>query len=181
VVVSRFALVSGLAALLWACGSAPPPPKKEAPKPATGGLPVTADDVCTVHCDRAEKCGVHRDACERDCPGRGRPIAKMRADFVGRLMLCLEGAACASLTEGTAWRGCHEAIVKTLPVTKPLRKFCFESARRAARCGRGDEADQMACLTEFRYSSDAALEAARQCMDQPCDDVPACMTATLTR
>ena len=166
--------------MLVAC-SAPPEPVPKATPVQRDSLPVTADDICTIHCERAETCGVFRDACERDCPARGRPIDKMRADFVGGMMLCLEGASCAALKEGAAWGGCHSAIVKTLPVTPTLRKFCFQSARRAAQCERAEEADQIACLTQFRYNNDAALTDAMKCIERTCAEVPGCMGAALTR
>lgn len=165
--------------VLVGCASAPPPDKKGEPPAADS--PIQADDLCTVHCERAEVCGVHRDACERDCPARGRSVDKMRFDFVGRMMLCLDGASCTSLQEGTAWKGCHDGMLKTLPVTDGLRRFCFESSRRAARCGRAADADQSACLTKFRYQRDEALTAALTCLDKPCAQVPTCMARELTR
>lgn len=172
------------AAWVFAAACASPPPEEPVnivePAPPEE-LPVSDDDVCTVHCERAETCGVFRDACEKDCPGRGRPINKMRADFVYYLMLCLEGASCSALKEGTAWKRCHEAIIKTLPVSKPLRKFCFESSRRAAVCGKRDDADQIACLTQFRFNNDTALEHALDCLDKPCAEVPGCMSQALIR
>lgn len=165
------------------CASPPPPdePAEQPAPPPRQEIPVSDDEVCTVHCERAEKCGVFRDTCEADCPGRGRPIHKMRADFVYHLMLCLEGASCSALSEGNAWERCHEAIVKTLPVSKPLRKFCFESSRRAAQCGRREEADQIACLTRFRFNNDVALERALACMDESCAKIPGCMAEELIR
>lgn len=165
-----------------ACSATPPPPPPEKDEePPRETLPVDSTDLCAIHCDRAEKCGIHRDACERDCPARGRSIAKMRGDFIGNMMLCLEGAACTGLQEGTAWDGCHSALVKTLPVSDSLRRFCFESSRRAARCERADDADQIDCLTRFRFHNDTALEEARKCFTKPCADVPACMAAALSR
>lgn len=166
-------------ALLFGCASAPPP-EKPREEPAAKS-PIGSDDLCTVHCERAEVCGVHRDACERDCPARGRSVDKMRFDFVGRMLLCLDGASCAALKEGSAWRGCHEGMLKTLPVTDALRRFCFASSRRAARCGRAADADQSACLTKFRYQSDEALTASLTCLEKACDEVPACMARELTR
>lgn len=165
-----------------ACGGAAPPNAEPEPSPAaTPSSPVAADELCTVHCDRAEVCGVHRDACERDCPARGRPVSNMRHDFIGHMLLCLDGASCSSLQEGAAWKGCHEGVVKTLPVTESLRRFCFESSRRAARCGRGADADQAACLSDLRYQRDESLDAARRCFELPCAKVPGCMAAALTR
>jgi hypothetical protein len=163
------------------CAAAPPPEEKDEPPPPQPGLPVDSDDLCTVHCERAEKCGVFRDACERDCPARGRAIGKMRRDYVGNLMLCLEGASCNGLKEGTAWDGCHTALVKGLPVSDTLRRFCFESSRRAAQCKRADDVDQIACLLRFRLNNDTALEQARTCFAKPCGDVPGCMAKALMR
>ncbi len=165
--------------LLVSCASTPSA-TEPSPRTVPRRAAIGADELCQVHCDRAETCGVHRDACERDCPARGRGVEKMRSDFVRLMLLCLEGAACNGLKERTAWEGCHSALVKTLPVSDALRRFCFESSRRAARCGRGDEADQTECLTRFRFANETALAQATACIDKSCALVPRCMAQALT-
>jgi hypothetical protein len=103
----------------------------------------------------------------------------MRDEYLGQMLLCLEGASCTSISQRTAFRACHDFVVTGLSVTKPLRHFCFEGSRRAARCNRAGDADQSDCLSRFRYVRDDALASAAECMKAPCEAVPQCMKERL--
>jgi hypothetical protein len=136
---------------------------------------MSSEDLCGIHCDRAVTCGVVAEACSADCPARGRDLTGMRDDYLGQLALCLEGASCSAISQRTAFGACHEFVVGSLPVTPPLRRFCFEGSRRAARCDRAGDADQSDCLSRFRYLGENALTAAGSCLAASCDEVPRCM------
>ena len=162
--------------VVGACGggSEAPPQEPEAP-PREPSTPDTGDEgaaaiVCDAFCTRARDCG--GEGC--DCPAHGRRLGLLKRSYLGQLALCLDGVACAAVQSGQAWAGCHDFVVKTIPSSDALRDFCFASSRRAADCGRGEDADQSACLIEYRHITDEALAQATRCLERSCAEAPAC-------
>jgi hypothetical protein len=93
--------------------------------------------------------------------------------------MCVDGVACDALLSHNAWNACHDFALGAIQPGPLLRRFCFDSARRAARCGRADDADQSACLVSFRHVSDQALEQGLGCLEGDCAKVPDCLARTL--
>jgi len=161
-----------------ACGASSDPAATSAADP--GGAPAeenkpSAERLCTAHCDRQQACGL---APESDCVTRCAPgqadNPHIRVDFAWHLLGCLDAIECPFVVEGRAFQVCHEATTRRLEITKPLRQFCFQSARKAAQCGRRDDANQGDCLDRYRYLKDEALTAGLACLAKPCAEVPGC-------
>jgi hypothetical protein len=151
-------------------------PRAAEPAAPTPSTPDTGDDgaaaiVCEAFCTRSRDCG-GGESCA--CPAEGRRLGLLRRSYLGQLSLCLDGVACSAVQNGQAWTGCHDFVVKTIDASRALRDFCFESSRRAAKCGRGKDADQSACLVEYRYLTDEALLQATRCLERPCAEAPGC-------
>jgi hypothetical protein len=161
-------------AFLVACNGEPEPTRPAAPHRA----PPDTAGLCQAVCDREAACG-RPGPCPERCRAEAPDTAKLKPDYLWRLLSCLDDVECTYVVGGTAFRWCDEALGRTLPTTTALRRFCFESSRRAAACGRAADADQGECLNRFRTVDDPALERAIACLTQPCASVPACLAKTL--
>lgn len=129
---------------------------------------------CAARCDRLRACGAGGiDSCQADCERDGAAAhAHERGDFLWRVIACLEDAACDPLLDGQAEPTCEEIARRMLTPSAALREFCARSAKRATECGQpAAEAD---CLDRFRSIDDDAVAAAIECLDDSCDEVPAC-------
>jgi len=180
-------MAPGLLALaMWlgaaACGGTRPPEADALPAASAARGPEnkpSAVRLCTAFCDRSFACGLGPgEDCVRRCAARHRDNPHIRADFAWRLLTCLDAIDCPFVADGQAFRQCHEAMTRQLDITKALRHFCFQSARKAAQCGRRDDADQGECLDRYRYLEDSALQAGAACLAKPCAEVPACFGAS---
>ena len=170
-----------LGAALLGCGATGPAPSDNTrPAPSAHTLepvePVSSDGLCTAWCDRLLTC---RGGKSCACQAEGRDLSSLTRGYIARLTLCFDGVPCSSLDKGTAWSACHKTVLRMRPITRELRKFCFSSARRAAECGRRDEADQSACIGSFRHIADHGIAAAQACVDRPCGEVPGCVAQAL--
>jgi hypothetical protein len=160
--------------------SAPEARRGESEPPQRASTPDQGDEgaaaiVCEAYCSRVGECG--RQGCA--CPAIGRRLGLLKRGYLGMLALCLDGVACSAIEGERAWGGCHDFVVNGIEPTRPLRTFCFESSRRAARCGRAEEADQSACLVAYRHISDEAVEQAIACLARDCPEVPGCVAEWL--
>jgi hypothetical protein len=164
-------------ALALACSGGGAEPTQPAPgkKLADGkvGKP-TANQLCQARCEREAACQVPEHGCMRECLGWQRTTEHVRGDLLWRLLTCLDSIECPFVEQGDAWQQCFDSTRALVPLTPALRRFCFESARRAAVCGRRSEADQSGCRDQFRHLEDAALERAIACLKRPCAEVPVC-------
>ncbi len=162
-----------------ACGGGSAPPGS-APGPSGGGEPAGANKpsatrLCTAYCDRQQHCGLGTATdCVARCASEQGDNRHIRMDFAWHLLACLDALECPFVAPGRAFQICHESTTRRLALTPTLRRFCFESARKAAQCGRRDDADQSGCLDRFRYLEDEALAAGLACVKKPCAEVPAC-------
>jgi hypothetical protein len=175
--VTRAAII-GLGWLLTACAPDAPaaaeaPAKKPRPTRHEPKRPTT-QVLCQAYCDLEASCGGDGSKCRRDCVARGRSSERLRGDFMWNMLSCVDSLDCGLLAGGDAWNACFAATAKALPMTEALRRFCFEASRGAARCGRRNEVDQTECRDRFRHLESKALDGARQCLDQPCAEVPGC-------
>ncbi len=137
----------------------------------------SATRLCTAHCDRLESCGMGPGSdCVARCAREQPDNRVVRSDFAWHLLSCLDAIECPFVAQGRAFQLCHESTTRRLELTPTLRRFCFQSARKASECGRGNDADQSACLDRFRYLEDEALAAGLACLAKPCAAVPACFS-----
>lgn len=163
--------------LLLACGGSE---EKPANKPPEKGPPdgkvkkPTATQLCQARCERAAACQVPDNGCMRECMGWQKTTEHIRGDLLWRQLTCLDSIECPFVQQGNAWQQCFEQMRNQIPLTDTLRKFCYESARRAATCGRRNEADQTGCRDQFRHLEDAVLEKGRECLKKSCAEVPVC-------
>jgi hypothetical protein len=185
VVPRRPSLIHGLllVAVGWtaslACGggSAPAESGSEATGPAgqAAANKPSATRLCTAYCDRLESCGMAPEStCVARCASEHRDNRHIRSDFAWHLLTCLDSIECPFVAQGRAVQMCHESTTGRLDLTPTLRRFCFQSARKATQCNRRDDADQSACLDRFRYLDEEALAAGLTCLAKPCAEVPAC-------
>ncbi len=168
-----------LALVLLACGGSGEQGEPETAPRSTAklGAPVPGEaQLCAAFCDRARDCG---QASCGDCPAKGRRLEHLRPEYLWRLLMCVDGVSCHALTSATAWSACHDYALGALQPSRLLRRFCFDSARRAARCGRAADADQSACLVDFRHVGDEALALAIDCLAERCEQVPGCLSQKL--
>jgi len=190
------------AALMWAvcgCGASSDTPQHEgdapaASKPADDNVP-SPTQLCAARCERRATCrnaesggaesGSSGGSAESSSDCMSRCVKNLpdthavRPGLLWRMLGCIDAMECVFVEQGRAWDACFESGRAGLPITKPLRRFCFESSRRAAKCGRAGEADQTACLTRFRHIRDEQLEAATECTRLACDQVSQCFGSKL--
>ena len=172
-------VLSALVLGFTGCGgaeAADPAASERAARPAPGAAVPSEAQLCAAFCDRARVCG---QASCADCPAHERRLDHLRSEYLWRLLMCVDGVACDALLSHGAWNACHDYALTAIQPGPLLRRFCFDSARRAARCGRADDADQSACLVSFRHVSDEALQQGLACLAGDCNQVPGCLARTL--
>lgn len=154
------------------------PVGQEARPSTSAGAPVGArpslSQRCEALCTRYDVCQAASAAqCESDCRRRHeRAHAHQQAPYLWRLVTCFDGIDCGPLAAGGAEQACEEHVRRQLTPSAELRRFCSESAARAAACHHpADEAD---CLDRFRTIDAPSLAQALACLDRPCAEVPAC-------
>jgi hypothetical protein len=174
-----------MAAVLLAvlhCGGTEPAPETK-PDKELPNRPVkkpSANQLCTARCEREAACHMPGEGCMRECLGWQRSITNMRGDLMWRMLTCLDSIDCVLVEQGTAWQQCFEQMRAIVPLTPALRRFCFESARRAAVCGKRNEADQTSCRDQFRHLDDAVLEQGTACLAKPCAEVTRCFHGVMS-
>jgi hypothetical protein len=153
-----------------ACSSGGEP----APVEPKGAPPPDMARLCEAVCEREATCG-RPGPCPERCRREGPDAERLRADYLWRVLSCIDDVECQFVMGGNTFRYCDDVIGRQLSTTASLRRFCFESSHRAAVCGRGNDAEQGDCLQRFRAIDDNALDAGRACLAEGCDAVPACL------
>jgi hypothetical protein len=181
--LAQWAVLWALLLGLGACGGAAandasqhgdPPDERAAPRDDNVPSPK---QLCTARCERRAACGDTASDCISRCVKNSPATGAIRSGLLWRMLGCIDGMECVFVKQGRAWDACFESGRASLPISKSLRRFCFESSSRAAKCGRSAEADQTACLTRFRHIRDEHLDAALECTKLACDQVPLCFSA----
>src|SRR6478609_1522127 len=138
----------------------------------------TPDDFCQRRCERAHACvqTINPAECRSSCQSALATEPKLRADFLGYVIGCVESNSC----EGSSTSKCKSEAVAQLSTTQYGQSFCAAYVAAGNQCDdSGATYPESTCFEAAKTYDDSALKAANDCLAQQCNALRACLARTI--
>jgi hypothetical protein len=138
----------------------------------------TPDDYCQRRCEKAHACTetINPAECRSACQSTLATEPKLRADFLGYVVGCVENSSCGK----TSIAKCASEAQALLSLSKYGQTFCAEYVAAGNQCDdTGATYPESACLGAAKTYDDSALKAANECLSQSCTDLGACLARAM--
>ena len=142
--------------------------------------PTSAEDLCTLFCNRLSTCDTARDqqTCLYSCRDSNSALfPNLRTDLVGGIAACVTHDDCATLDQSTSLGACVTQAAAALAPSSAGSAFCSALGTADTQCG--ISLNQTDCLNSIKLYSDAIIAQAMTCASKSCSLIYSCASATL--
>jgi hypothetical protein len=142
--------------------------------------PTSAEDLCTLFCNRLSTCDTARDlqTCLYSCRDSNSALfPNLRADLVGGIAACVTHDDCATLDQSTSLGACVTQAAAGLAPSSAGSAFCSALGNADTQCG--ISLNRTDCLNSIKLYSDAIVAQAMTCASKSCSLIYSCVSATL--